>query len=473
MTQQYRLKPGDRVYRPRVVRPWRILLPVVPKPRTPLSSSLVMICGFAAMIVLGAVLLMLPIASRSGHFTSPINAFFTATSAVCVTGLVVVDTVDYWSQLGQIVIMTLIQLGGFGFMTSATFFLLAFGRKIGLREKILISESMGITRLGGVVKVVTLMACFTVVAEAAGAAGFYAYYSRANPTGTSIWLSTFQSISSFNNAGFDLSGSFRSLILYQHEPLVLLITAVLIIIGGIGFLVVIDLFQARSRVKRLSLDSKLVLLTTATLLVLGTAIILLTEFRNTATLGNLPFAGKVLNAFFQSVTARTAGFNTVPLGYLASYSLFFLVILMFIGGASGSTAGGIKVNNFGMLSATIWSTIRGREHAGIFGREFSAQQVNRSLTVVLLSIGFISVALLLLTLSEGLDYFDLLFETVSAFSTVGLTTGITPDLTMAGRLIIIVTMFVGRLGPLTVALSLVQRQRMTTYRYPQEMVRTG
>lgn len=469
---QHTPNPGN-VFRAAIARPWRILLPIVPKPRTPISSSLTMIYGFVALITIGAILLMLPIASKTGQFTSPLNAFFTATSAACVTGLVVVDTADYWSRFGQIVIITLVQLGGFGFMTSATLFLLAFGQRIGLREKILISESIGVTRLGGVVKAVGLMATFTIIMEVGGAAAFYLHYSKGSPLDTSIWLSAFQAISSFNNAGFDLSGGSQSLSIYQREPLFLLVTAVLIISGGIGFLVVSDLFSARWRFSRLSLDSKLVLTTTALLLVLGTAIVLLTEFRNVATLGSLPLADMVLNAFFQSVTARTAGFSTINMGYVANYALFFVVILMFIGGASGSTSGGIKVNNFSMLSATMWSTITGKEHAGAFGREFSIQQVNRSLTVVFLSLGFLSVALLSLTLTEKFNFLDLLFETVSAFSTVGLSTGITPSLSLAGRIVIIVTMFVGRLGPLTMALALVQRQRMAKYRYPQETVRTG
>jgi len=423
--------------------------------------------------VVGAVLLMLPIASKAGQFTSPIDAFFTATSAVCVTGLVLVDTADYWSFIGQVIIIALVQLGGFGFMTSATIFLLAFGRRIGLREKILISESLGITRLGGLVKVVGLMAAFTILLEAAGTAVFYFYYFEGDSPDTALWLSAFHSVSSFNNAGFDLSGNFQSLRVYQTQPLMLLVTAALVIIGGIGFLVVTDLFRAKWTLSRLSLDSKLVLLTTTLLLSLGTAIILLAEFRNSASLGNLTLPHQVLNAFLMSVMTRTAGFTTMNVGAVANAGLLFMAILMFIGGASGSTAGGIKVNNFGMLAATIWSTIKGREHAGAFGREFSVPQINRALTVTLLSLGFISAVALILTLTEGFRFIEIVFETVSAFSTVGLSVGITPNLSIAGRLIIIVTMFVGRLGPLTMALSLVQQQKLANYRYPQELVRTG
>jgi trk system potassium uptake protein TrkH len=437
-----------------------------------MSSSLVLIYGFAVVIALGTVLLMLPISSKTGQFTSPLNAFFTATSAVCVTGLVVVDTAGHWSFLGQVVILALIQIGGFGFMTSATLFLLAFGRRIGLREKILISESMGIARLGGLVKIVGLMAMFTILLEAIGAVGFYQHFAKGNPLETSVWLSTFQAISSFNNAGFDLYGNFQSLSSYQNNPLVLLVTAALVILGGISFLVVANLIKTRS-LSRLSLDSKLVLSTTALLLAVGMVVILLTEFNNNETLGNLSLPLKILNAFFLSVTTRTAGFSTINVNHLANYALFFMMFLMFIGGASGSTAGGIKVNNFSMLTATIWSTMRGREHPGAFGREFNVQQIHRALTVVLLSLGFVSVMVLLLTVTEKFRFIDLLYETVSAFGTVGLSTGITPSLSIAGRLIIVLTMFVGRLGPLTLMLALMQRQQISKYRYPQEIVRIG
>jgi trk system potassium uptake protein len=472
--KQYIRKPGDNIVRPVKIRPWHILLdPVIPNTRTPISSSIMVLMGFAGMIVIGALLLMLPVASRSGQLTSPIDAFFTATSATCVTGLVVLDTADYWSLFGQIVIIVLIQLGGFGFMTSATFFLLAFGRRIGLREKVLISESIGITRLGGLVKLIWLMAGFTLLTEAVGAVCFYFMYSKVNQGDVSIWHSIFQSISAFNNAGFDLSGNFQSLSAYRTDPPILLLTAFLIILGGIGFLVIVDIFRARGKSSRLSIDTKLVLVASGGLLLLGTAMILITEFRNPATLGNLTFPYQVLNAFFQSVTARTAGFNSIDIASLANYTIFFLVILMFIGGASGSTAGGIKVNTFGMLSATVFSTIKGKEHAGIFGREFSQSQINRALTVVLLALGFICLSLLLLTLFENAKFLDLLFETVSAFGTVGLTRGITPNLTIAGRLIIIITMFVGRLGTFTIALALVQRQQLSKFRYKQETIRIG
>ncbi len=472
MQQKHVRRVGDRVVRVPVLRPWPIALRVVRRPRTATLSPLLLVYGFLGVIAVGTLLLALPVSGKTGHFTPFVDALFTATSAVCVTGLVVLDTGTYWSMFGQVVIVALIQIGGFGFMASATLLLLALGRRIGLRERLLIRESMGLDRLAGLVRLVKRIAVFTLLAEGAGAALFLVRFSGEGSLGPAVWKSIFQAVSAFNNAGFDIFGNFRSLLDYQQDPLVVLVTAALVFLGGISFLVFADVAGAR-RFARLSLDSKLVLTASAGLLVVGTIAIMLIEYSNPATLGGLPFPQKLLSAFFQSVTPRTAGFTTVDIGQIADYSLFFTILLMFVGGASGSTAGGIKVNTFGMLLATIWSLLRGREHASAYGREFASQQVNRALAVVMLSLGFVTVVVFLLTVTEGFSFLRLLFETVSAFGTVGLSTGITPELSLAGRLIVTVTMFAGRLGPLALALSLIQRQRVTTMRYPQENVRIG
>jgi trk system potassium uptake protein TrkH len=465
-------RPGDRILRIPRVKSWSVPLPPLRKPKTGGASPLVLIYGFLGAIVIGTILLILPISSKTGEVTSFVDALFTSTSAVCVTGLVVVDTADHWSYFGQGVILTLIQLGGFGFMTSATLFMLTLGRRIGLRERLLIRESMGLAKLGGLVKLVKRMAIFAISIEIIGAAVFYVYLSIEDPGGPTLWQSVFHSISAFNNAGFDVFGGFRSLSEYQGDALMLLATAALIIIGGISFLFLADFFQAR-RFDRLSLDSKIVLLTTLFLLIVGTAIILLTEFKDPDTLGGLSLPQKILNAFFQSVTARTAGFSTINMANLANFALFFTMLLMYVGGAAGSTAGGIKVNTFGMLAAIMWSTLRGKERPGAFGRELNPQQVYRALVVVMLSLGLLALVVLLLSITEEFSFLSLLFETVSAFGTVGLSAGITPQLSVAGRLIITATMFVGRLGPLTLALSLIQRQHHVNYRYPIDNVRIG
>jgi trk system potassium uptake protein TrkH len=445
---------------------------MLPQQRTGSSLSRTLILGFAGLIVIGGILLMLPISSAAGQATPPVNAFFTSTSAVCVTGLVVVDTGTYWSSFGQGVILALIQIGGFGFMTSATLLMLAFGRRIGLRERLLIGESMGMSRLGGLVRIVRNMAIFTLLAEGIGAAVFFIRFSAENPLGLAIWKSTFHAISAFNNAGFDIFGNFQSLTNYRGDPLVVLSTAALIFLGGISFVVILDVLKTR-RLVRLSLDTKLVLVVTVSLLAAGMVVILLTEFIEPTVFGNISLPQKVLIAFFQSVTARTAGFTLVNMGTLTQYALFFIMFLMFVGGAAGSTAGGMKVNTFGMLAATIWSTIRGREHAGAFGREFNTQQLYRAIAVVMLSLGLVALVGFLLSVHEETSFINLLFETVSAFGTVGLSTGITPSLSLAGRIIITFAMFLGRLGPLALTLALLQRQKPSQYRYPEEMVRIG
>jgi trk system potassium uptake protein TrkH len=466
------LKRTDRVFHIPRMRSWRDRIPMLPQQRTGSSLSRVLIFGFGILIVIGGILLMLPISSAAGQATPPVNAFFTSTSAVCVTGLVVVDTGTYWSSFGQGVILALIQIGGFGFMTSATLLMLAFGRRIGLQERLLIGESMGLSRLVGLVRIIRNMAIFTLLAEGIGAAVFFVRFSAENPLRLAIWKSAFHSISAFNNAGFDIFGNFQSLTNYRGDPLVVLATAALIFLGGISFMVISDVIKTRRLIK-LSLDTKLVLITTVSLLAAGMVVILLTEFIEPALFGDVSLPQKVLIAFFQSVTARTAGFTLVSVGTLTQYALFFIMFLMFVGGAAGSTAGGIKVNTFAMLAATIWSTIRGREHAGAFGREFNSQQLYRAIAVVMLSLGLVAVVGFLLALHEETGFIKLFFETFSAFGTVGLSTGITPHLSVAGRIIITITMFVGRLGPLALTLALLQRQRPTQYRYPEEMVRIG
>jgi len=281
-------------------------------------------------------------------------------------------------------------------------------------------------------------------------------------------------VSAFNNCGMDIVGG-GSLTTYQNDPLVVLTIAALIILGGLSFLVVWDVLKKRS-FSKLSLDSKMVILVTAFLLILGTAVLLAMEYNNPDTLGPMRPAGKVLSAFFQSVTPRTAGFNVIFVGRMTAYSLFFTIMLMFVGGASGSTAGGVKVNTFGVLLATVWSSLRGKEHAQAFGRELRPQQIHRGLAVAMLALGLVGIVTLVLSITEHdkpFQFIDVLFETVSAFGTVGLSTGITGALTLAGKFTIIVTMFAGRLGPLTLALSLVQGQRTTEYRYPQDQVRIG
>lgn len=465
-------KPGHWSYRIPRKKPQLVLIPPVIQRRIPKASLWTLVYGFAIMIALGTILLMLPFAAKSGQMTSPINALFTSTSSVCVTGLVVVDTLDYWSFWGQLVILVLIQIGGFGYMTITTLLLIALGRKIGLRERLLIGESVGITRIGGVVKLISSMVIFTILAEIIGSVIFYVRFSTEYDFTQAIWKSIFQSISAFNNAGFDIFGGFRSVTGYQSDYVVLLTTAVLVILGGISFLVLEDVFRFR-KPKTLSLDTKMVLSITVLLLALGAITVFVTEFNNPETLGTMTVANKALNAFFQSVTSRTSGFNAINIGGMTDYALFIIMLLMFIGGASGSTAGGIKVNTFGLIIATILSSVRGREYPSAFNREFNNQQIFRALAVLVISLGVVALAVFILAITEKFSFLAILFETVSAFGTVGLSTGITPELSIPGRLVIIILMFIGRLGPLTLTLAMVRAQKVSPFRHPKEIIRIG
>ena len=319
-----------------------------------------LIAGFAVLIAIGAVVLMLPFASADGRWTEPLVALFTATSAVCVTGLVVVDTGTYWSAFGHLAIVVLIQIGGFGFMTGSTLLLfLLVGRRTGLRDRVLVQASTGTPDLGSVTAVVRRVALFTVLAEVIGTAALaIAFFARGSDLPGAVWSGLFHAVSAFNNAGFDLMGEFRSLTEFADEPAVPIVIAVLFVLGGLGYAIVGDVI-AKRRWKRWALETKVVVLTSAVLLVGGAAMIALLEWSNPATLGALEPGHRVVNALFTSATARTAGFNTLETGMLLESSLIILIALMFVGGASGSTAGGIKVNTFSLLLIAILSTARG------------------------------------------------------------------------------------------------------------------
>ncbi len=472
MSNTFAPKPGDRNIRVPRLKPSIVEVSQETRRGSYSISVTRLLHGFGVMILVGTLLLMLPISSQTGSATPLVNALFTATSAVCVTGLVVVDTATYFSLFGQMVIALLIQLGGFGYMTSATMFLLALRRKIRFSDRLLIADSMGIKRPGGVVRLVRRIALFTLIVEGIGAIILFSHFITTNPTGTAVWKSIFHSISAFNNAGFDLEGKFQSLLGYQTDVTVVLTIAFLIILGGLGYTVLQNVAVTR-RWSRLQLDTKLVIGVTGTLLAFGTMALLLTEFDNSSTIGSLPLPYKFLNAFFHAVTPRTAGFATVDVGKMIPVSLVITIMLMFIGGASGSTAGGIKVNTFGLLVATIISTIRGNERPMAFGKEFRTSDIYQALTLIILSVGLIAVVVLLMTFTENFDFIRIVFEIVSAFGTVGLSTGITPELSTAGRLIITVTMFLGRVGPLTTAFSIAQSRHVRAYRYSSESVRIG
>jgi trk system potassium uptake protein TrkH len=471
-------RPGDRTVRVERPSPQRITIRPPRRLRSAPSPALSLLLLFVVLIAVGTALLMLPIAAANGIATRPIDALFTATSAACVTGLTVLDTATHWSPFGQIVILLLIQAGGFGIMAGSTLLLALFlGRRTSLRDRVVVQESLGGLQLGSVMDVVRRVALFTIVCEVLGAVVLSLAFTsgpEAGPPGDplGIWWGVFHAISAFNNAGFDITGGFRSLSPFVDDWVVLLTVGTLLTLGGLGFAIVGDVAVKR-RWGRMTLETKLVLGTTAALLVGGALLIGLTEWGNPLTLGALPPEQRFLNALFESATLRTAGFTALDTTAFAEASLFIVMALMFIGGASGSTAGGIKVNTFAVLLIAIVSTVRGQPSAQAFGRRIQHAVVYRALAVALLAIAFVFVIGLGLTLTTEADFVDTLFEAVSAFGTVGATTGITPESSDPARFITSFAMFVGRLGPLTLVLALAARARPMPFRPAVESVRIG
>lgn len=428
--------------------------------------------GFLATILVGSALLSLPFATGDGAPAPYVTALFTATSAVCVTGLVVVDTGTYWSPFGQAVVLLLIQVGGLGFMTASTFLLVLLGRRVSLNERVLLRASHGVSALGGIIRLTRQVVLMTVVIEGIGAIALTIRFSFDAAFPRNLWLGVFHAVSAFNNAGFDLFGGYQSIMAYSQDPTVVLTIAALIILGGISFTVILTVLRPGAY-KPLLLDTRVVLVASGFLWVVGTLAVLGMEFNNPETLGPMTWPAKIMNAFFASVTPRTAGFNTVSTGGLSQGGLLLTIALMYIGAAAGSTGGGIKVNTFSILTAAVISAVRGKEAVTVFKHELPLTEINRALSVALLSLGLIFVWTLLLSLTEPFNLDQLLFESTSAFGTVGLSTGITPDLSLPGRLLITMMMYIGRVGPLTLALALAERRRPERFRYPEAQIKIG
>lgn len=431
-----------------------------------LSPPQILVIGFAAIIFIGTALLMLPISTSTGEPLEFIDALFTSTSATCVTGLVVVDTGTTFSSFGQIVIMLLIQIGGLGFMTMATLFALALKRRISLKDRLILQEAMNQSSMEGIVRLIRRVLLYSLIIEACGALILSIRWAFDMPIGRAIYYGVFHAVTMFNNAGFDLFGDFRSLTGYVYDPVVNVVVMFLIVSGGIGFIVLSDLIDFRKQ-RRLSLHSKVVLTMTATLLLVGFIVILIFEFTNPRTLGSLNWGGKFFGALFQSVTPRTAGANTIDITGLRQATQFFIVILMFIGASPGSTGGGIKTTTFTIMVGAVIAMMRGREDIVMFRYRLAQERVLKALTIALLALLLVlTVSMILSTTEEG-DFLEILFETTSAFGTVGLSMGLTPDLTVFGKVLISITMFAGRLGPLTLAYALGPKKGKELYRHPE------
>ena len=437
-----------------------------------LSPPQIFVAGFAIIILIGSLLLMLPISNTTGKPLAFIDALFTAASATCVTGLVVKDTGLFFTTFGQIVIVALIQIGGLGFMTMATLIALVFKRRISLRERLILQEAMNQTSVEGIVGLIRKVLWYSLMIEGVCAAIFSIRWSFDMPVGRAIYFGIWHAISMFNNAGFDLFGEFRSLTGYVYDPIVNFTAMFLIISGGIGFVVMSDLADYRKR-KRLSLHTKVVLSMTAALIVVGTLVIFVFEFTNPKTLGSLDWGGKLLGSLFQSVTPRTAGANTLDIAGLRQATQFFIIILMFIGASPGSTGGGIKTTTFALLIGAVFSMLRGREDIVLFRYRLAQARIYKALTITLLGLLFVIGVTMILSATEDHHFLMILFETVSAFGTVGLSMGLTHDVTVVGKLVITLTMFAGRLGPLTLAYALGPKKGKELYRHPEGKIIIG
>ncbi|WP_237843336.1 TrkH family potassium uptake protein [Cellulosimicrobium cellulans] len=431
------------------------------------------VLGFAAAIGVGAVLLMLPVAT-TGRAATPLEALFTATSAACVTGLVVVDTPTFWTPFGQVVILALIQLGGFGVMTVASLLGLLISRRLDLNTRMVAQASTRSVQLGDVRSVLVGVLRVTVAVEGSVAlvvaVRLMAGYD-ASP-GEAAWGGVFHAASAFNNAGFALYSD--SLITFVADPWICVPLCLAVILGGIGFPVIFELYRhRRAKPARWSLHTKLTLLTTSILLAAGTALFLVLEWANPHTLGPLSPAGKVLGAFTQSVMARTAGFNSVDTSAMNDGTWLGTDVLMFIGGGSAGTAGGIKVVTFVVLAFVIWSELRGDPDVDAFDRRIAPATQRQAVTVALLGVAAVLVPTLVITATShhGLD--RVLFEVTSAFSTTGLSTGITADLAGPHQLLLVALMFLGRLGPITLGTALALRERPRLFRRPESAAIIG
>ena len=442
-------------------------------PSRALASPLILIYAFAALIAVGTALLLLPVAHEGSGLTPFMDALFTATSAVTVTGLVIQETSTYWTRTGQVMILGMMFVGGLGFMTIATFLLILIGQRVTLSQRLLVRESLGVDHMGGLVRLTVGIVLVSVVIQMAGFVALVIRFSFLYPPAEAVWQAVFHAVSGFNNAGFIALSEENGLAHFRSDGVVLGTIGVLIILGAISFWVMVDVVRVR-RFSLFALTTKLVLVLTATLVVVGTAVFLASEYTNPATLGSLSVGQKLSTSVFESVSGRTAGFTTINYDETEQHTNFFLTALMFVGGASGSVAGGIKVNTMAVVMAAVLSTMRGRTNAVAFGREIPRLLVQRAMVIGAISITFVFIVAMLLTFSQtGFDFIDLLFEAVSAFGTVGLSTGLTAEVSQWGQAIIVGTMFIGRLGPLAIGLAMAQRTEADLYRYPSERVTIG
>lgn len=427
-----------------------------------LNPPQVLALGFLSLILIGSILLNLPIASSSGSSIGYVNSLFTSASAVCVTGLTVLNTARDFTPFGQVIIITLIQFGGLGIMTLATVGYIIMGKKISFKERLMIKEQLNTESIQGIVKLTKKVIGYTFFLEMMGSLLLALRFVPMFGFEKGLAFSIFHAISAYCNAGFDIFGD--SLIIFQNDYYVLLILSLLIILGGLGFTVYADLL-AKDKLRKLTLHSKVVLIMTGSLLIIGTLSFLLFESTNPGTLGSMNFPSRLANSFFQSVSPRTAGFYSVDMSKIRETTIFSTIMLMFIGGSPGSTAGGIKTTTFACLLLTTISVVKGEEDVNCLNRRLPFETIKRAVSIFLIGLAIVFSTAIILTITDSsLKFINLLFESTSAFGTVGLTTGITDKLSTLGRLVITLTMYIGRVGPLTMAYAFARRNMKRDYR---------
>ncbi len=438
--------------------------------RKKMSCSQIIILGFASVIAVGSLLLMCPAATSNGQGATGLEALFTATSAVCVTGLVVQDTATYWSVFGQAVILLLIQIGGMGVVTIAVVLFVVSGRKVSLRQRSAMQESIAAHKIGGVVRLADFIICTALFIEAAGTFVMGPVFCKKFGLLKGIWYALFHSVSAMCNAGFDLmgvDGAYSSLTSFASDPVINFTIMTLIVIGGIGFLTWDDIRNYRFRLWKYSMQSRVIFVTTAFLILLPAVYFYLFEFQL------LPEKERMFQSFFQSVTPRTAGFNTTDLTQISDCGILLMIGLMLIGGSPGSTAGGMKTTTFAVILFTAISVFHREEDTHFFGRRVDEHTVRQALTIAFMYLVLFLTGGLLINRMEGIPLISCLFESASAVGTVGLTLGITPNLGTASRLILILLMFIGRVGGLTLIFSTVTDTRIRQARLPLDKLTVG
>lgn len=430
--------------------------------------------GFAGIVIIGSVLLMLPISSKTGN-VHYIDALFTATSATCITGLVTFDTFTNWTVFGQIVIIVLIQIGGLGFITLLSLAVRMTKQKMSLKQKMLLKESVGSLNLGDVKRLFSSVIIFTFSCELAGAVLLSTRFIPLAGLRRGVYMSLFTSISAFCNAGFDLMGMFSpssSLTTVNGDPVILITTSLLIVFGGLGFIVWQDMKSVKFKYKKFSPYTKLILITTAILLIGGSVLFLFFEYNNT--FADMSLGKKLLNAWFCSVTPRTAGFNSVDIAAMTPQSKMITIILMFIGGSSGSTAGGVKTGTIAVLFLCVLSDLKNKDEIELFDHRVTLSTVKKAISIVCTNLALLFAGVIIITLNQPVfDLINVVYECASALGTVGITTGITPQLSTLSKIIIISLMYIGRLTSLIFALSFVKNRAKTTTQKPRCNIMVG